>query len=294
MITTSLRKLLIPLFVLLSLYIPAYSQSSKDWTALFNGKNLDGWEIKIAGCPLGDNYKNTFRAEDGMLRVAYDQYDAFDDHFGHLFFQKPFSYYLLSFQYRFTGSPAKGGPDWGIKSGGVLIHAQSAKSMTLHQDYPFSLEVQLLGGTGAGKRHTANACTNGVRVQMNGQLSVAHCVPSASKTYDGDEWVQVTVMVLGDSIIKHIVDSDTVITYEKPQIGAGMVNKELHVDSTALRYWTSMEGKSLDNGYIAIQAKSQPVDFKNIELLNLEGCTDRKAKNYKAYYVKADNKQCRY
>jgi hypothetical protein len=164
--------------------------------------------------------------------------------------------------------------------------------MTLNQDYPFSLEVQLLGGLGTGERHTANACTNGTQVQMNGKLSPAHCVSSNSKTYEGDKWIHVSVVVLGDSIIKHVVEGDTVITYSKPQIGVGMVNKEIHVDNPA--YWISQEGKPLKDGYIAIQSKSHPVDFKNIEILNLKGCTDPKAKNYKEYYLKSDNSLCRY
>ena len=45
---------------------------------------------------------------------------------------------------------------------------------------------------------------------------------------------------------------------------------------------------------IALQAESQPVDFRRIELLNLVGCTDPKAKNYKDYYIKSDNLQCKY
>ncbi len=285
-------KLLFLLTLLCPCFISAFSQTKIDWVPLFNGKDLTGWEVKIAGYPLGDNYKNTFRAEEGMLRVAYDNYQTFDDNFGHLFFKKSFSYYILRFQYRFTGNQAKGGPNWGVRSSGVLLHAQSAKSMTINQDYPFSLEVQLLGGLGNGERHTANACTNGTRVQMNEKISLAHCVNSTSKTYNGDQWVQVSVMVLGDSIIRHIVEGDTVITYEKPQIGVGMVNKELHVDNAA--YWISQEGKPLSEGYIAIQAKSHPVDFRNIEILDLKGCTDPKAKNYKPYYLKPDNSQCRY
>ncbi len=285
-------RLLLLLILLLPCFMSVFAQTKKDWQPLFNGKDLNDWEVKIAGHPLNDNYKNTFRAQDGMLRVSYDDYQSFDDNFGHLFYKRPFSYYLLHFQYRFTGNQAKGGPGWGAKSGGVLLHTQSAKSMTIHQDYPFSLEVQLLGDVGNGERHTANACTNGTRVQMNGALSMAHCVNSTSKTYDGYQWVDVTVMVLGDSVIKHIVEGDTVMTYEKPEIGVGMVNKELHVDNPS--YWISQEGKRLSEGYIAIQAKSQPVDFRNIEILDLKGCTDPKAKNYKAYYLKSDNSTCRY
>lgn len=285
-------RLVLLLILLVSDFIPILAQTTTDWQPLFNGKDLNDWEVKIAGHPFNDNYKNTFRVEDGLLKVAYDYYENFDENFGHLFYKKPFSYYLLHFQYRFSGTQAKGGPAWGARSGGVLLHSQSAQSMTFNQDYPFSLEVQLSGGDGKGERHTANACTNGTRVQMHGALSMAHCVNSSSKTYEANQWVDVTVMVLGDSVIKHIVEGDTVITYEKPQIGVGMVNKELHVDNPS--YWISQEGKPLSEGYIAIQAKSQPVDFRNIEILNLKGCTDPKAKNYKPYYIKADNSLCRY
>ncbi|MEP7279244.1 MAG: hypothetical protein ABI813_11420 [Bacteroidota bacterium] len=47
-----------------------------------NGKNLDGWDIRIAGEALNLNYKNTFRVENPMLRIAYDEYKTFDDKYG--------------------------------------------------------------------------------------------------------------------------------------------------------------------------------------------------------------------
>jgi hypothetical protein len=43
-----------------------------------------------------------------------------------------------------------------------------------------------------------------------------------------------------------------------------------------------------------LQAESQPVDFRRVKLLNLAGCKDPSAKNYKDYYIKADNSQCKY
>ncbi len=50
---------------------------AKDWVPLFNGKNLDGWIPKIAGYPLGEHYADTFRVEDGILKVSYDKYPEF-------------------------------------------------------------------------------------------------------------------------------------------------------------------------------------------------------------------------
>jgi hypothetical protein len=79
-----------------------------------------------------------------------------------------------------------------------MLHSPPATSMGKDQDFPISIEVQLLGGLGKGPRTTANLCTPGTNVEMGGKLFTPHCVNSASKTYDGDQWVRVEVEVLGD------------------------------------------------------------------------------------------------
>lgn len=274
------------------------SESSKEeWVSLFNEKDLSGWDIKITGSKLNDNYKNTFRVEDSMLRIVYDQYTTFDDKFGHLYYQTPYSYYKIRYQYRFTGNQTPGGAEWNVRNSGVMIHSQSAKSVDINQDFPVSLEVQLLGGLNKGERPTGNVCTPGTQVFMQGKLRSDHCISSSSKTYNGDQWVSMTVIVLGDSIIRHIVEGYTVLTYETPQIGGGFVGKDHNwtkANITDSAFWINQDGKPLTKGYIALQAESHPIDFKKIELLNLVGCMDTKAKNYKDYYVKPDNKQCKY
>ena len=282
---------------LLTFGATAQQARGKDWKKLFNGKNLDGWDIKIAGQPLNDNYKNTFRVEDGMLRIAYDEYTNFDGKYGHLYYDKPYSYYLLRYQYRFTGNQTAGGASWNVRNSGVMIHSQSAKSLSIGQDFPVSVEVQLLGGLDKGERNTGNICTPGTQVHIKGELSQEHCINSTSKTYNGDQWVSMTVLVLGDSIVKHIVEGDTVLTYTNVEVGGGFVNKtydfkSAHIDN--VDYWQNLQNTPLTMGYISLQAESHPIDFKNIELLNLEGCMDKKAKNYKSYYLKSDNRQCRY
>lgn len=290
--------ILLAIFIsLLTFGATAQQARGKDWKKLFNGKNLDGWDIKIAGQPLNDNYKNTFRVEDGMLRIAYDEYTNFDGKYGHLYYDKPYSYYLLRYQYRFTGNQTAGGASWNVRNSGVMIHSQSAKSLSIGQDFPVSVEVQLLGGLDKGERNTGNICTPGTQVHIKGELSQEHCVNSTSKTYNGDQWVSMTVLVLGDSIVKHIVEGDTVLTYTNVEVGGGFVSKaydfkSAHIDN--VDYWQNLQNTPLTMGYIALQAESHPIDFKNIELLNLEGCMDKKAKNYKSYYLKSDNRQCRY
>jgi hypothetical protein len=167
-----------------------------------------------------------------------------------------------------------------------MLHSQSPESMTKDQDFPISIEVQFLGGSGSGERSTANLCTPGTHVVMNGNLVTQHCTNSSSKTYHGDQWVRAEVHVLGDSSIKHIVEGTTVLAYEKPQIGGGSVNN--------FNPAVKQDGTPLTEGYIALQAESHPVEFRKVELLNLSGCSDAKAKNYKSYYVKPDNAKCRY
>ncbi len=236
-------------------------QPKEEWIQLFNGKDLSGWDIKIRGFELNDNYKNTFKAEDGVLKVSYDEYDTFNNEFGHLFYNKSFSHYILRSEYRFTGEQVPNGPGWAFRNNGFMVHSQSAQSMGKDQDFPISIEAQILGGRDEGERPTMNLCTPGTNFVMNGQLITDHCISSSSETYRGDRWVSVEMVVLGDSVIHHIVEGDTVLTYFDPQIGGGSVSGH---DTTLV-----IDGKLLSEGYIAIQAESHPTEFRKIELLDL-------------------------
>lgn len=259
---------------------------AREWIQLFNGRDLDGWTPKIRAHDLGDNFGNTFRVVDGNLSVRYDQYTDFERKYGHIYYENPFSYYLIAVEYRFVGDQAPGGEGWATRNSGIMVHSQPPETMLRDQDFPISIEVQLLGGLGRGPRTTANLCTPGTNVVMNGQLDTRHCINSSSATYDGEQWVRAEVLVLGDSIIKHIVNGDTVISYTQPQIGGGNVNP---VDPAV-----KQDGRLLDGGYITLQSESHPIDFRTVELLDLSGCTDPQASNYKSYFVHSDLSQCRY
>ena len=271
------------------------SNIEENWISLFNGKDLDGWDIKFSGHKLNDNYNNTFQVEDGMIRVVYDEYETFDDKYGHMYYKKPFSYYKIRFDYRFLGEQTPGGESWNVRNSGIMLHSQSAKSNDLNQDFPVSIEIQLLGGLGKGPRTTGNLCTPGTQVVFNDKLDFTHCISSNSKTYDGNGWVNVEAIILGDQSITHIVEKDTVLVYEKPQITTSYLDDDWdRYGITSKDYWKNISGKLLSEGYIAIQAESHAIDFKNIELLNLCGCMDKKAKNYKSYFIKEDNSLCKY
>lgn len=232
------------------------------WVSLFNGKDINDWNVKIHHHEYNENFGNTFRVEDGIIKVRYDQYSDFNDQFGHLYYKTPFSYYHLKLEYRFVGELQKGAPDYTLRNSGVMFHSQDPKTMPKEQDWPISIEMQFLGGLGDGKaRPTGNMCSPGTNVVYQGKLAASHCIDSHSKTYDGDQWVKAELIVLGDSLVKHIINGDTVLQYSKPQIGGGVANRydpKIKID-----------GKLLSSGFIALQSEGQPVDFRNIQIMDL-------------------------
>jgi hypothetical protein len=257
----------------------------KEWKNLFNGKDINDWVPKIYHHETGENFGNTFRVENGIIQIRYDKYDTFNEQFGHLYYKQPYSYYHLVFEYRIVGEWRKDAPEYTIKNSGVMFHSQDPKTMPKEQNWPISIEYQILAGLGDGKpRPTGNMCSPGTDVIFNGKIDDRHCINSTSKTYEGEQWVTGEIIVLGDSLITHIVNGDTVLQYSKPQIGGGVVNGY----DPAIK----ADGKLLSSGFIALQSEGQPIDFRNIRILNLEGCMDPKSKNYKSYYVKAISEGC--
>lgn len=238
-------------------------ESSGDWISLFNGKDLEGWTVKIRGSESGDNFGDTFRVEDGVLKVGYEKYDQFAERFGHIFCDKSFSNYRLRVEYRFTSEQAKGGPGWAFRNSGLMLHGQTPQSMTKDQKFPVSIEVQLLGGNGKDERPTANLCTPGTNVVMEGELITRHCTSSKSKTFAGDQWVTCEVEVRGGRTIKHYVNGDLVMEYEQPQLDPR--------DADAKKLIEQAGGELLlTHGTISLQSESHPVEFRKVELLVLD------------------------
>ena len=265
---------------------PAFAQQPKDWIQLFNGRDLTGWTPKIRGYAAGENFGNTFIVRDGKLAVDYTAYPEFKERFGHLFWRDSYSYYTIAVEYRFVSEQSTGGPGWALRNSGIMVHGQTAQSMGKDQDFPISIEVQLLGGNGKDARTNANLCTPGTNVVMGGKLIAAHCVQAASQTYHGEQWVRVEATVLGSERIIHRINGEKVLEYEQPQIGGGSVSGH---DPAVKR-----DGMLLESGSISLQSESHPIEFRKVELLDLTGCMDKKAKNFKSYFVKADPARCRY
>jgi len=259
-----LSRILLSVCMIVTIALGAMGRSDAEkgeWISLFNGKNLDGWKVKIRGYELGENFGNTFRVEDGLLKVRYDQYDKFDGRFGHIFYKDKFSHYIIRLEYRFVGEQVQGGPGWAYRNSGIMIHCQPPETMKKDQEFPVCVEVQLLGGNGQDERSTANVCTPGSNIVMNDKLITQHCISSSSKTFHGDQWVTVEVEVHGSSKIIHRVNGEVVFEYEKPQLDERDDNaKELLKEND----------KMMSEGYISLQSESHPLDFRNIELLPLE------------------------
>ena len=259
-------KLILIVFVLgVASACNAPKPKNEGWIQLFNGKDLKDWNIKISGFTLNENYGNTFRVEDGLLKVRYDQYQKFDDHFGHIFYKCAYSHYKIRVEYRFVGEQCPGGASWAYRNNGIMIHGQSAESMELNQNFPVSIEVQLLGSTDSVKQTTANFCTPGTTVYYKDQPTNEHCISSNSKYFFDGEWVNLDIIVEGGKAITNIVNGDTVLVCSKPQIGGYLLPKNYPLP----------EGTLLEDGYIALQSEGQPLEFRRVDLKIL----DKKVRN---------------
>ena len=236
------------------------------WVELFNGRDLTGWVPKIRGEELGEDARNTFRVEDGILSVSYDEYDpdtGFNDTFGHLFHEELFEAYELLVEYRFVGRQFAGGPGWARSNSGVMFHAQAPQTMGVDQDFPISLEVQFLGGIAGEERPTANVCTPGTHVDMAGELVTQHCINAAAPTIPDSTWVAVAIVSNADGSVRHVVNGDTVMAYEGALVGGGEVSERLD-GAPAL-------GLMLTGGYIALQSESHPIQFRRVAVRSIAG-----------------------
>ncbi len=254
-----------PLRSALLICLAALTVSAEEgWISLFNGKDLEGWTAKIKGYPAGENFANTFRVEDGLLKVRYDGYDgAFRNRFGHLFYKTPFTNYILRVEYRFVGEQLPDGPGWAKRNSGAMIHGQTPESMGVSQNFPVSIEVQFLGGLGTGSRTTANLCTPGTNVERDGQLYTPHTLDSKSKTYHGDQWVTVEIEARGSRTLIHRIGGETVLAYDKPQYDPK--------DGDAQKLIAARNGELLiEGGTISLQSESSPCDFRKVEILPLK------------------------
>ncbi len=235
------------------------------WSSLFDGKDLDGWTVKIAGHPAGENYRNTFRVENGMLAVSYADYDRFDNRFGSLFTKQKFSHYWLRAEYRFVGDQVAGAPGWAFRNSGLQLHSQAPETMRQDQDFPVSVEFDLVGGRFWGHHPTGDVCQNGTRVRIQGAPVPGQCSKVSDITVPGDAWVTVLAEVRGSERVRQIVNGALVVEYTDVTLDPA------DPDARALAGAVPSAGPvPLGSGAISIQANSHPIEFRRIEVLPID------------------------
>jgi hypothetical protein len=233
-----------------------------EWRSLFNGKDLQGWTVKIAKHPLNENYANTFRVEDGVIKVSYDGWKKFDGRFGHLYTNQAYSNYILRLEYRITGKGIEDAPPWAKLNSGVMVHSQSPLSMELNQPFPTSMEFQFLAVGATAGRQTGNVCTPGTNLEMGGKLLTDHIIDSKAKLHPLDEWVTAEIEVRGNEEVVHRINGIEVLRYQHPQLDPR--------DDGAQRLLATGAPLQLSFGHIALQAEGQPIWFRNIKIRQLE------------------------
>ena len=249
-----------------------------DWRPLFNGKDLTGWTPKIRFSALGEDPLKTFRVEDGMLCVNYDQYeDKFKARFGHLFYKTPFSSYDLRVEYRFVGKQTSDGAGWAKYNSGLMLHGQDPATMTRDQTFPASIEVKLKSCEPNGEgTPTLRCCTPGTNVVRDGELFTPHCFDSTGPKVPVGEWTTVVIEVRGNEVIRHKVGDDVVLEYHQPQLDNRIkeVMNGLKVSEDVAKSWykdkTQPEDYLLSGGTISLQSESHPVQFRRVEIREIE------------------------
>jgi len=243
------------------------------WTELFNGRDLAGWTPKIRGSAAGVNAGETFFVKDGLLCCGYDNAfyaDGFNERFGHLFYNGSFTNYVLRATYRMVGDQLKGGPDWAARNNGLMLHGQTPETMAVDQDFPVSIEFQLLSGLADGKaRPTANLCTPGTNVERDGKLYEPHVLNSVSATHRADEWTTIEAEVRGgEEMIFRVWENGAfreVLRFQRPQYDPKAV---CVLPATAVAPLVRANGGDLvlRGGTISIQSESAPTQFRSIRI----------------------------
>lgn len=237
----------------------ATTEKKSNWIQIFNGKDLEGWTWKINSYPLGENFGNTFRVENGILMVRYDGYGPdLKNRFGTLYFDRKLTDYRLKVEYRFVGNTAPGAPEWGCRDSGIQFHGQPPSSQELNQPFPICLEYNFHGGNGTDDRPLGALCTNGMFVEIDGEKNATKCVPATiSRTFHGDQWVTAEIDIK-DGKITHYVNGEEILSYSNPTYDpTNEASKKLMVGNDTV----------VHGGYVSLQSNSHPIDFRKIALL---------------------------
>ena len=254
-----MRLFILPMLALLG----AAPAPEAKWERIFDGKTLAGWTPKIAGRAVGEDPLGMFIVHEGAIRVSHAHYTKFEGEFGHLFWKAPLKSYRIRFDYRLFGEPLPGIKVWQNSNSGLMFHAQAPETMRRDQDFPVSLEMQLLAVPRPTEEPTGNLCTPGTTVIFEGKRDPRHCILSSSPLIPLGRWTHAELEVLPGGEITQSIDGKPVLHFSAPELDPG--------DKDAQPLIAAAGGKlQLRQGYIALQSEGHPVEFRNIELQRLD------------------------
>ncbi len=259
-----MKILILPSLALSFALMGAAPAPEAKWEPIFDGKTLNGWTPKIAGHAAGEDPLHTFVAEDGVIRVSYANYNnKFGAEYGHLFWKEPLRAYRIRFEYRLFGDALPDVKVWEVSNSGLMIHAQAPETMRREQAFPVSLEFQILGVPRPEQEPTGNLCTPGTTVVVDGKRDPRHCILSSSPLLPVGRWTQGEIEVLPSGEITHFVDGKAVLHYSSAELDPA--------DNDAKPLIAAAGGAlQLGQGYIALQAEGQQIEFRNIEVQRLD------------------------
>ena len=229
------------------------SATSDGWVKIFNGQDLTGWSPLIHKSAYKEDQYKTFRADpvNHVIRVTYEDYPGgtFEDRCGLLYYDKLLTNYRVRLTYRFLEPQAKNPVSWGKNNTGLMIFGIDPAQVTGDPEFPPLIEIQLLGANSTGGNTTPNMCVPG---GMTMKKSTAAC---------GDNHTGVAPPPAGDWVTVEAevhVNGDTKV-YQYP-------NKTTPVITMSGPVY---QGKDVLNGYLSLQSESQPLEYKDIELMEL-------------------------
>ncbi|ESQ93353.1 hypothetical protein ABAC460_01210 [Asticcacaulis sp. AC460] len=242
----------------------AASAAEAPWEPIFDGKTLDGWTPNLVGQKVGDDPLKTYVVEDGNLRVSYAHYDnRFAGQYGHIFWKEPLKAFRLRFEYRIYGDPLPDIKVWEVSNSGVMFHAQTPQTMRRDQGFPVSLEFQILGVPRPQQEPSGNLCTPGTTIVIDGKRDLRHCILSSSPLLPVGQWERGEIEVLSNGEITHFINGEAVLRYSAPELDPA--------DKDAAVLIAAAGGAvKLEQGYIALQAEGQPIEFRKIEVQRLD------------------------
>ncbi|KAA9014995.1 3-keto-disaccharide hydrolase [Sphingobium limneticum] len=233
------------------------------WEPIFDGKSLDGWTPKITGRALGEDPLHMFIVQDGAIRVSHAQYKHFDGEFGHLFWKAPLGAYRIRFEYRLFGTSLPGIKSWQATNSGLMFHAQPPETIRRDQDFPVSLEMQLLATPRPTEEPSGNVCTPGTTVLFEGKRDPRHCILASGSPLPAGRWTRAELEVLPSGDVTHYIDGKAVLRYSAIELDPE--------DADAKPLIAAAGGAlQLTRGYIALQGEGHPIEFRNIELQRLD------------------------